>query len=71
VVTTLPATLPFLLIRDDPFLALRVSNLLLAVMLFGVGFAWARAADLRPWLSGFLFLVISLALVYLAIALGG
>lgn len=71
VVTTLPAALPFLLIRDDPFLALRVSNLLLAVMLFGVGFAWARAAGLRPWWSAFLFLLISLTLVYVAIRLGG
>lgn len=71
VVTTLPAAFPFLVIRDDPFLALRVSNLLLVAMLFGVGFAWAKAAGLRPWLSGFLFLIISLALVYVAIRLGG
>lgn len=71
VVTTLPAALPFLVIRNDPFLALRVSNLLLAAMLFGVGFAWARVTGLRPWLSGFLFLIISLALVYVAILLGG
>ncbi len=71
VLTTLPAALPFLFIRDDPFRALRVSNGLLALMLFGVGYLWARFTGLRPWLSAFLFLVASLFLVYMAILLGG
>ena len=69
--TTLPAALPFLFIRDDPFLALRLSNLLLAGMLFVVGYQWAKHAGLRPWWSGFVFLLISLSLVGLAIRLGG
>ena len=71
VITTLPAALPFLIIRDDPVFALRVSNHLLAAMLFVVGFMWAKFSGLRPWLSGFLFLLASLALVYVAIAFGG
>ncbi|HMP75196.1 MAG TPA: VIT family protein [Kiritimatiellia bacterium] len=69
--TTIPAILPFLVLRDDPFLALRVSNHLLALLLFAVGFTWARETGLRPWRAAFVFLLASLALVYLAIALGG
>ena len=69
--STLPAALPFFFIRDDPHFALRVSNHLLALMLFIVGFTWAKFAGLRPWLSGLLFLLASLILVYVAIALGG
>ena len=71
VLTTLPAALPFLLIRDDRFLALRVSNFLLAGMLFGVGYLWARFAGMRPWVSAFVFLLTSLGLVAVAILLGG
>lgn len=71
VLTTLPAAAPFLIVRDDPFRALRLSNLLLAAMLFVVGYQWAKHAGLRPWLSGFLFLLTSLSLVGLAIRLGG
>lgn len=71
VLTTLPAALPFLFIRDDPFVALRVSNGLLALMLFAVGYLWARFTGLRPWVSAFLFLLISLLLVGVAIRLGG
>ncbi len=69
--TTIPAILPFLIIRDDPFLALRVSNHVLALLLFAVGFIWARETGLRPWRAAFVFLLASLALVYVAIALGG
>ena len=71
VFTTLPAALPFLFIRDDPFRALRISNGLLALMLFAVGYLWARFTGLRPWVSAFLFLLISLLLVGVAIRLGG
>ena len=71
VLTTLPAALPFLFIRDDPFMALRISNGLLALMLFAVGYLWARFTGLRPWVSAFLFLLVSLLLVGMAIRLGG
>jgi hypothetical protein len=69
VLTTLPAAAPFLIIRDDPNKALRWSNFLLAAMLFVVGYLWARFAGLRPWLSAFVFLIISLLLVGVAIGL--
>ena len=71
VLSTLPAILPFLFILEDALRALRISNLLLVGMLFVAGYQWAKHAGLRPWLSGFLFLIASLTLVVIAIRLGG
>ena len=48
--TTLPAVLPFLFVRD-PWLALRMSNLLLIGCVFIVGFHWARYINANPWLA--------------------
>jgi hypothetical protein len=68
--SVVPAVLPFVLIRE-PSLALRVSNGLLVALLFGVGYHWGRHANARPWLTGVVFLAVGLALVAVAIALGG
>jgi hypothetical protein len=70
VLSTIPAALPFLLI-DEPWRALRVSNLLLVGLLFVVGHEWGRHAHASPWGAGFAFLFCGLALVGIAIALGG
>ena len=70
VVTTFPAAVPFMLI-DEPRLALRVSNAVLLLLLFVTGYWWARHTLSRPWLVGTVFLVIGMALVVAAIALGG
>jgi VIT1/CCC1 family predicted Fe2+/Mn2+ transporter len=68
--TTLPAALPFLVI-GDPWLALRISNLLLISLLFIVGFHWAQYINANPWLAGLALTGLGLALVAVAIALGG
>lgn len=70
VACTIPASLPFMVV-DDPSLALRLSNGLLLVMLFVVGYEWGRYANTSRWISGLVFLVIGVLLVFLAIALGG
>jgi hypothetical protein len=71
ILTTIPAALPFLVIQE-PWRALRVSNLLLVALLFWVGQEWGKNAHARhPWRIGFVFLAIGLALVSVAIALGG
>lgn len=70
VLSTVPAALPFLVI-DEPWRALRVSNLLLVALLFGVGHQWGRHAHTSPWRAGFAFLGAGLVLVAVAIALGG
>jgi VIT1/CCC1 family predicted Fe2+/Mn2+ transporter len=70
VLTTIPAAIPFLLI-DEPWRALRVSNVLLVGMLFVVGYQWGSAAHASPWRAGIAFLAAGAALVGIAIALGG
>jgi VIT1/CCC1 family predicted Fe2+/Mn2+ transporter len=67
---TIPAAVPFLLI-DAPWRALRLSNLLLLVMLFLVGYQWGQHSYTNRWRAGLAFLVVGMALVGAAIALGG
>jgi hypothetical protein len=66
----LPAAVPFLLIAD-PLLALRVSNLVLVALLFIVGFHWARYIGANGWRTGLAMMLSGLALVGVALALGG
>ena len=68
--SALLAALPFLLIAD-PHLALRVSNASMIVLLFAAGWRYGRHIDVRPWLSGLVLAVIGVALVAIAIRLGG
>jgi hypothetical protein len=68
--SSIPAALPFLLI-DDAWIALRVSNAILLGLLFFVGYRWAHYTTLRPWLAGLVLLLVGVALVLVAIQLGG
>ena len=70
VLSSAPAAIPFLLI-DEAHFALRVSNAILLAFLFVTGYWWARYTLGNPWRAGFLFLVGGLALVWVAIQLGG
>lgn len=67
---SLPAAIPFLLI-EDAWVALRVSNALLLALLFYTGYSWGKVTLAKPWLVGLVFLVGGVALVVVAIALGG
>ena len=62
---SIPAAGPFLFI-DDAWIALRVSNLILILLLFVTGVRWARYTLLRPWLTGLVFMVTGVGLVYIA-----
>jgi VIT1/CCC1 family predicted Fe2+/Mn2+ transporter len=68
--TALPAALPFLLV-GDPQVALRLSNAILVGLLFFVGLRWARHVDTNPWIVGLVMAGVGVALVAVAIALGG
>ncbi len=68
--SSFPAALPFLVI-DDPWVALRASNALLIGILFWVGYKWAGYTNIRPWYAGLVLVAISVALVAIAIPLGG
>jgi len=69
-ISCLPAALPFLFF-SQPHRALRVSNFLLIVLLFLVGRKWAQFAGTNRLLTGGAMVAIGLALVGLAILLGG
>ena len=66
----LPAALPFLFL-SRPHFALRVSNFLLIALLFLVGRKWARYVGTNEWLTGSVMVALGLALVGVAILLGG
>ena len=66
----LPAAAPFL-VFSDPHRALRVSNALLLAMLFVVGQKWAQYAHMNRFAAGAVMIAIGLALVGVAILLGG
>jgi hypothetical protein len=66
----LPAAVPFL-IFSSPTRALRVSNLLLIGMLFVIGQKWAQYANASRLVAGLAMVIIGLALVGVAILLGG
>ena len=67
---SIPAVLPFTFL-DDPRLALRVSNVLLLLLMFYVGYRFARDTMAKPWLTGTAFLLVGVVLVLATIALGG
>ena len=66
----LPAALPFFIL-SNPGIALRISNFLLIALLFVVGRMWARYVGISPLLSGSIMVLVGLALVGVAILLGG
>ena len=68
--TALPGIIPFLLLSDSD-LALRVSNSVLILLLFLVGYWWAHYTDSRPWRVGLTVMLLGLSMVLVAVALGG
>lgn len=70
VITSAPAAIPFL-VFDNARFALRVSNAILLAILFVTGYWWARHTVSKPWLVGFVLLLGGVALVGIAILLGG
>ena len=69
-VATLPILVPFLLFSNAT-IAVRISNLITLVMLFGIGWWWARVVGANPLRIGAGVMGFGLALVLITIALGG
>jgi VIT1/CCC1 family predicted Fe2+/Mn2+ transporter len=69
-ISCFPAAVPFL-IFSKPHVALRVSNFLLIAMLFLLGQKWAQYARTNRLVTGLAMVAIGLALVGVAILLGG
>ena len=68
--TAIPAALPFFLL-SDPLAALRTSNVILISLLFLVGYRWGGHVGAPPWLAGILIMSLGIAMVLVAIPLGG
>jgi len=68
--TALPAVLPFLVLRDAQ-IAMRASNALLIGLLAYVGWRWASYTGASPWRTALFISLLGVALVVVAIALGG
>jgi len=70
ILSTFPVVIPFIVITDAR-LALRISNALAVILLFLCGFLFGRHAGLPPWGTGLIMVAVGVALVSIAIALGG
>jgi VIT1/CCC1 family predicted Fe2+/Mn2+ transporter len=70
ILSTFPVVIPFIVIADAR-LALRISNTLAVILLFLCGFLFGRHAGLRPLTTGLVMVGVGIALVSIAIALGG
>jgi VIT1/CCC1 family predicted Fe2+/Mn2+ transporter len=68
--STLPVVFPFVIMKNAG-LALRSSNVIAIVMLFGCGFIFGRITGRRPWLIGLSMVILGLMLVGMTMALGG
>ena len=68
--STFPVVVPFLFVADVR-MAVRLSNLIAIVMLFGVGYSLAKHAGFNPWWTGAGLVVLGVALVVITVALGG
>jgi len=68
--TGLPGVVPLLLL-DDSWLALRLTDAVLISLLFLVGYWWGRHTDVRPWLVGLTVVLLGVSMVFVAVALGG
>ena len=68
--TTFPVVIPFIFV-SDPKPALRISNAIALVMLFGCGYAFGVQSGLKPWAAGLSMMAFGGALVGIAVALGG
>jgi VIT1/CCC1 family predicted Fe2+/Mn2+ transporter len=68
--TALPGAIPLLLFADSN-LALHVSNWLLILLLFFVGYWWGHYTDVRPWRAGMIVMLLGVCMVLIAIVLGG
>lgn len=68
--STFPVVIPFVVMRD-PVPALRVSNAIAVVLLFGAGYAFGRLTGRHPVWVGSAMVILGAILVGLTMALGG
>jgi len=70
IVAVLPSLLPLLLSDNTP-LAIRISSVVSFLVIFAAGHSWGVHTDTNPWKIGLLFSSVCLAMVLVAMLLGG
>ena len=68
--TAIPGAIPLLLLADSN-LALHVSNWVLILLLFVVGYWWGRYTAAPPWRVGLTAMLLGVFMVSVAVAMGG
>ena len=71
ILAVIPSAIPFLVLRNDFFLALRISIIVSFVMLFMAGFRWGRYTGGSPWKTGLLLTSAAAVVVVIILLLGG
>jgi hypothetical protein len=71
VAAVLPSLLPLLLLPNATVLAIRISNIVSFLVIFVVGYYWGIHTDTNPWKVGALLASLCLAMVLVALLLGG
>jgi hypothetical protein len=71
VVAVLPSLLPLLLLPDNTALAIRISSAVSFLVIFATGYTWGLHTDMNPWKIGLLLAFVCLAMVLVAMLLGG
>jgi hypothetical protein len=70
-VSVLPSLFPLLLLPDNTALAIRISNSVSFLVIFAAGYSWGLHTDTNPWKTGLLLSSLCLAMVLVAMLLGG
>ena len=71
VVAVTPSLVPLVVLRNNAELAILVSNIVSFIVLFLVGYNWGRYTGANPWKTGLLLTAVAVAMVLIAIPLGG
>ncbi len=67
----LPSLMPLLLLPENTALAIRISNVISVIVIFGTGYSWGKHTDTNPWKTGLILVSVCLSLVLMAIFIGG
>jgi VIT1/CCC1 family predicted Fe2+/Mn2+ transporter len=71
ILAVIPSLIPFLVLRHDYDLAIRISFLVSFIVLFVAGYRWGMYTGASPWKTGLLLISVAVGLVLIAILLGG
>ena len=71
IISVLPALLPFVIVRNDPALAIRLSNIASFAVLFYAGYQWGKYTEINPWKTGLVLVGVGVLLAAIAIPFGG